>query len=191
MIICSNKLLRAKIMKILKEKLPKEWDKYVKKSSKFSLPMSELNVDERDVLLENLNDEELNADIDLLRKYFTNQKSIFNEFDHKSEDLRKRYQRLQKLRKQSKTQTNSKKTFQRAQSMKDNIFSDQVPYILSNLLISTLYRQIFLIKISRHQLIPTSRSWLLRTTSGTWNPSSLSTFQPQILNWTVKLHSMR
>ena len=92
--------------------------------------MSELNVDERDVLLENLNDEELNADIDLLRKYFTNQKSIFNEFDHKSEDLRKRYQRLQKLRKQSKTQANSKKSFQRAQSMKDNnIFSDQVPII--------------------------------------------------------------
>lgn len=69
-----KKLLRAKITKILKEKMPKECEKYLRKTSKFNLPVTDTNFDERDVLLEYLNDDELNADVDLLRKYFTNQK---------------------------------------------------------------------------------------------------------------------
>ena len=81
-----KKILRAKIIKIIKERLPKNWSKYAKKAERLHLLLEEVNFTERDILIECLNDEELNADIDLLRKYFKSELNVFDDWDEESKN---------------------------------------------------------------------------------------------------------
>ena len=71
-------------MKIIKENLPKHWEKYTRKAEKLKLFLEEINFNERDILIECLNDEELSADVDLLRKYFKSELNVFEDCDEES-----------------------------------------------------------------------------------------------------------